>query len=731
MQPFQAAKDFGKKVFNIGNGSSVSKGEKWISLVSKYYKQREKSSLEHYHREWFKNIAMRSGMQWLKDSLTTPELLPPSEDENRVRMTINEMLGIHTTKVAKLTRESPVWTVSIETEDDESKDMARADEALLRYAFQHEEMELIRLWFLGWAVDTGNCFWKIIWDHDAGGIITDPFTGEAVPEGDAKLILVPPFDVIFSYGLKTRMEDASWMMHVHEEPLTVIKDDFPEGGRVKGEREENQVTNYQRRLMSLVGNQNDFQNSSKDEAESAVVKELYIKQCGDYPLGGYIAVANGVWLNPTEDGKPAPLPYKHLQNDRDNPYPFVHMIDIPVSGSPWGIGTMQNLRDPQIGFNRVWSQVIENGNNFGNIKILAPKSSDLTTEAFDDSGNEVIEYSDTNGVPPSYLQPVGMPNTVMSQFDLFQKAFMSIGGSYEASKGDVPSGVRSGIAIARLQDADDTRVNPTMIIYRSCLRKAGKQVLHLYREFMLEDEERMVKIMGHNGVERFKVSRDKLADSFTVFVELESSAAWAREVKREQIQNAYSMGLFGDANDPRIKRKVLEALEFGHLKTMFEDNTLDEHNAKDNIQKIETGQLDLIQPPQPRGIIGMDGQPIMTPPVYGLKSEPWEDHEEHVRVYNNFRKGPSWKKWDQQKRSLLNKLSEEHEQFLKPPPPAPIQPKVSISGKTSDLPPEVLYKVTGMEPPTPQPMEPAGPPFGAEIGANEQVAPPGSAPSTM
>lgn len=718
----QAIKNFGARVLKLGKQRAPGE-QKWVSMVDGFYKKRDKSALEQLHRQWFYNIAMRRGHQWIRPSSTTSELLPPPEDENRVRMTVNEMLGIHLMKLAKLTRENPVWTVSIDSDDEDAKDLAMNDEILLKYAFQSEDIEWQRLMLLGWAIDTGNAFWKVIWDHDAGGAIEDPFTGESVSEGDVRFIVVPPFDITLAYGTKTRMEDSPWILHSREETLDTIREDFPDMGEyVKAEKDTSQVSFYQKKLMSLVGNSRDYYGAEQnEEKDSSVLKEWFAKPCLKYPEGAYLAIANGVWLNPTEDGKPAPLPYAHLRKDPELPYPFIHVVDIPVSGSVWGMGTMENLIPVQKGKNRAWSQVLENGNNFGNIKLMAPKNSEIQADAFDDSGNEVIEYNDLNGKAPTYLQPVGLPNHVMGQFDLFDKAFMSISGQYEATKGDNPPGIKSGIAIARLQDADDTRNNPTMILYRSALRKAGKHVLNLYREFMVEDEERMVKIVGPNGVESRRISRDKLSSQFTLFVELQSQAAWSKEVRREQIQNAFNMGLLGDQNDPKVKKKVMEALEYGHLSQLFRENNLDEVNAKQNIERIETGDFDEIVPAEPVGVSNYAGEPVMRPPLLGIRAEPWEDHATHLDVYNNFRKSNKFRtQWTPWQKKVLNDLAEAHAKFLAPPPPPPVQPKVNISAKT-EVPPDVLFKATGMEPPTPPPPDGIG---------DEPNAPPMPAPPT-
>ena len=44
-------------------------------------------------------------------------------------------------------------------------------------------------------------------------------------------------------------------------------------------------------------------------------------------------------------------------------------------------------------------------------------------------------------------------------------------------------------------------------------------------------------------------------DNFTVYVDLQITSCMVERSEKEQIQNAFQMGLFGDPNDGRVKKE--------------------------------------------------------------------------------------------------------------------------------------------------------------------------------
>jgi hypothetical protein len=751
--------------------------KKVVGFVDSLADTKSNPLIEQFHRQWYTNIAFRRGYQWIQVAPDSRSITVPPEEYDRVRMTVNKILQIHMAKMARLSKETPIWGTDYEDLDDEdARDAARADEALLKSIFNSEEMEVEQLWFLSWAIDTGNAFWKPCWDADAGGYLDtfdfseddgggtegdrenpdgseeskiirpDAFQineGE-IPAGDAKLLLVPPFDIIRENWAKP-LKHSRWVIHLHDDSLEQILEDWPERGKlVKPEKDDSNRAYYQKKLQALLPSQFGAGGYSSDsKRRQATVKHYYGQPTPKRPHGTYICIANGIWLNPFpgKDGfVPAPLPYEYLWKCKKK-FPFIEMIDIPVSGSGIGMATVENLIPPQKGYNRVFSQMIENGNNFGNIKATAHRDANLETEAFDDSGNEVVYYDGDK--PPGFIQPPSLPNQVTGQFPLYESAFMDISGQHEPTRGQAPGGVTSGIALQQLQESDDSRNHPTMVFFRHALKEAGEHILYLYREMMSDGETRSVRYREkQNGDYKHSyetISKDQLPPKFHISVQLESTTNRTRETRRQQIQNAFQMGILGDQNDPRVKKKVLAALEFGGLQQFFMDNELDQKNARENIDKIERGELEPIGPGQPvmgangTPLVGIDGQPMPPPPMMGIKVNPWEDHGEHLEVYNNFRKSERFKTWPPEKQDILNRLAEGHAKALEPPPPPPPQPKVSISAK-QDLAPGQVESYLELPPPAAPPpgaVPPAPPPSSLPpTPGGESLAGPPSAPGS-
>ena len=684
------------------DGDKLPNEKAVVSKVEEFYKESDMTLMNSLYIEWFTNIAMRCGNQYIDIDSNFGRVNFPQSNVDRVRIICNRMQAMHTTKVGKLLMDAPVWSVTPDVKGEDGKDVARGDESLLRNLFNNEEMDAEKILFLGWAVDTGNIFWKIIWDHESGDEIED-MDGNTIREGDVRLLMVSPFEILCDPSAKDGVLRGEWVMHVHEESLDFIKSEWPERGEmVSAETDRTQRAFYLKKVGNIIGNSGEFYaGEDKKKEKVAVVKELFFRPDSKNQKGRYMVVANGRWLNPTPEGKVAQLPYRHLYASRRferEPFPFVQTRDLPVSGSPWGRGTMQDEIPIQKGYNRTWSQIIENANYFGNLKLLSPTGASISMEAYDDSGNEIVSFTSGFG-EPHFMQPHSLPSHVTNLIGMYQQEFMAVAGIHEVTQGQKPPvGVTSGIAISQLQQSDDVRMQPTQIFFRSALRKAGEHALALYREFMVDGESRQVNVLGKEGYESIKVDRDKMGDSIPmVRVQLQSETAWEREVKRKQVQEAYKTGLFGDPNDPQVRKTVLSALEYGDLQKFFEDYEMDERNAKQNIDDIENGKLQVIG--ENEGPPDSLGQPTKIP-QQGIPAEAWEDHNVHLRVYNNFRKSEKWRGWAPQMKQILNELAEVHAKMLAPPPPEPPPPRVSLAISSKALPGEVA-EMAGLRQPTP------------------------------
>ena len=364
-------------------------------------------------------------------------------------------------------------------------------------------------------------------------------------------------------------------------------------------------------------------------------------------------------------------------------YPIFKFMDIEISGAFWGLGTVENLIPIQKGYNRTLSQIIENANNMGNIKLMAPKGHEMAKEAFDDSGSEVIEYNIEH--EPHELQPAALPSYVTDLLSIYDRNFEDVSGQHEVSNGRAPAGVKSGAALNALQEQDDTRLAPTKMRAFRCLEALGIYILKLYEQN--QSEERSYQLIGESNfdLEEITLSPQDIASlNKDVRVQTENLISAHKRLKQEQVMEMYNYGLFGDQEDPRVRKKILKILEFGDIGDIFNEVNIDVSQAKKENDNFITGEY-LEAMPDPK-----TGQMIAS-----IEAFDFENHELHINEHNRLRKSERYRQLSPDQREQIDFHVRQHEEFLKPTPqPAP-------PGMMPPGPP-------GMPPPPPGMMPPPG-----------------------
>jgi len=709
-----------KDLFSITkSGDGEINEEQLIALVHKRYKSQE-SVLQDYHRQWFVNIAMRRGLQYVQTKAGM--IVMPPESDDRVRMIINRMIGIHQTRVAKIIKDMPKLEVIPASSQDEDKDLARKGTKLLSWLWSNERMVEKILKAVGWAVDVGNCFFYIYWDADKGteipiykrhdGEITgkEPYVidpegfildqnGQRIQEklsmGDVAIDIVDPFCFCHD-GVSTNLQDSQFVIIKQAMPLREIRKRWGErGGKVKAEKDLDTSAYYQKRLLTMVGNQNSyFTPEAKNPEPMCSVYSMFEKESDEYPNGRRVICAGGVILEAGD------MPYEHKM------YPLVHISDIDVSGSFWKVGTMENVIPVQKGFNRVISQIIENGNNFGNIKAWTTKGHGLGEDAYDDTGSEVLVLNEGHSL--NQMQPASLPSHVIGQLEWFDKAFEDITGMHEVTNASAPAGVESGTAILALQEQDDTRLAPTKMLFFRNIEEIGYQALQLYAQFQEEDRE--YQIIGSNpgDMDEFKISKNDIRSmKKDVRVQTENIIGSHKRIQQEQILEMFDKGLFGDQGSPETKKKVLQLLEFGNAAEIFDEIDLDSAQARrENEAFINDEKLQTVPHPLEPGVM-----------VRSLPAYEFEDHEVHINAHNKLRKSPRYRQMTEALRKGIDLHVKVHENFLgkhgaEPAPTPSAQPP-------SGMPPPPMGTDPMMGPPPP--MGAGGPP---PMGANPMMGPP-------
>jgi len=621
-------------------------------------KEEMKQILRRYHKQWFYQIAMRMGCQWLQ-SHPDGYTVMPENPEGHVRMVMNRLLPIHQTKLGKIIKADPWIEVRADQASYKSRRRARKGNALARYVYEEQRMKLKLKTLATWFLDTGTAFLYPYWDDSLGeevieyqqfpgkvdqegngldeagnvmpfkvdgeGFILDEegqkVVGNSFKTGDVAIAVVPAFDIT-PYGIQN---DGSYrgLIYTSAHETDDLRATYPEHADEIHPEEDNERMKYYRQIRGVVSNEWYYANEKPKNEKTTFVEELFEQPSKKYKDGRHVIRIGKKIL------KNGPLPYKHRK------IPIIRFIDIENSGQPFGMGTMQNLCAPQKGFNRSWSQLIENQESHANIKWKATRNAELEQEALDDSCEEVIIYN--QGANVEQITPAGMPNYVMQMLQtLWPQAFMDISGQHDTTMGQAPGEVRSGYGIQQLQSQDDIRNQPTHIDFNAQMQELGEQIFALYEEHVQDLSGRKFHIKGTGRV--LDMKPDDLTELWrNVSVKAGTMINADMHVNREQIIELWKGGLFGPPEDPKVRRKVMEMYEFGNIDALFEDVDQDTDWSQEENDLMMEGQGTYVPYISKRpGSLLLDEtgneQSIETLPV-----NEWENQMIHIQNHDSLR----------------------------------------------------------------------------------------------
>jgi hypothetical protein len=638
--------------------------------------------LQAFHRQFFLNIAMRRGLQWVQLEAGNKVIIAPPEIQERVRISINKIKGIHQTRLAKIVKDIPKLECVPGGEEEEDKELARKGTKLLGYVWQEERMVEKMIDGGGWSIDCGSGFFHVYWDPTKGpkvpvykqwdgkeeidpklyqvdqdGYLLDA-NGQKITEeitvGDVGIDIVSSFDIV-NDQISPTVEDSGWIAIRKGMRVKDAKFRWPEfKDDIKASKDTSDRAYLQRRLMSMVGGVSEaFAGEDVQNEDMCEVVYFYERQDLDYPKGKYLIMI-GDKIVESQD----------LPLDDGVTYPIIKIDDVAMSGSFWGSGTVEDVSPIQKGFNRTISQIVENANNHGNVKLKVPRGAELEEDAYDDSGTEIFYYNP--GFEPSQLNPATMPSHVINLLNFYDKAFEDVSGQHEVTRGQAPPGVKSGKAIIALQEQDDTRLAPTKIKVYRAFERMGVLILKFYERYQTED--RTLRLIGEsiNDVENVVLRKSEIQSmNKDVRVQSENIIGAHKRLMQENLMEMYEQGLLGEQADPETKKRVLKLLEFGSVAEVFETYNQDAANASRENENFCTWKPEnLVRELDPK-----TKMPLFTQTVYDF-----DDHLVHLNCHNKFRKTPRYRKMTVTQRRGIDLHCELHEQKMKGPAPEVASP---------------------------------------------------------
>ena len=618
--------------------------------------------MQPYHRQWFLNTAYLLGFQHLVWHPSRNRLWLPPSRRRQVRMTSNLMMSAYRINLSKLSSGNAAISVLPNSNEQEDVDAARLAQKVWFHIKNDVHWKQLKRRLIGWVLSCGNGFLLTEWNPNSGEMLSsvkketrevekldeyglpliDEQTNAPIIENEEEVVGVEqyrtgklsikalsPFSVI-PIGSGTELEECDSVIVGEWLSLEEIRRQFPDKGKYVTPEYRDTASTFEKFLDGLVSpttSQVNPQGASGEPSEKgAVVKRYWQKSTPEFPNGRMIICANNIMLFMGDNPTPK-------DNNGDSPLPIVHYREIDVPFRLWGRSSLEDQIPDQKAYNKALSIILEHHSLFKG-KWIVPRGAHLKESNLDSSADEVVEAIPIGGQMPHMANIHPPQPTLFNVLKQHRENMMEQSGVREVSRGALPSGARSGVAIQLLQESDTTQIGTTAIDIAEADARVANLALLIASERMVVPQK--IRIIGKNNevdvVDNF--TGDMLRGNTQVVVAGTLGAPFSLVARKAEILDMEQRGAFINPETGRTDwRTVMELLEFGQTQDVFSEQALDEAQAETENREMVTGAMPM--------------------------AKRYQDHQLHVKIHNRRRKAPEYIDMIQQQPEI-DQLYEQH-----------------------------------------------------------------------
>ena len=519
----------------------------------------------------WENIATYNGDLWAEWNPYDRRLQVPRKKAHRTRIPVNLSKPIVRTELSKLTKNRPIIDVLAGGDDKKDLDAAEVgDKILNKWVEKNYHMPKVRRRALKWVLVGGlggifvdfdeslDPIYKLV---DADGLpVEDPQQHEMwrqywaqkkkspIQQIGAKGDLVIEPLSYFEFGWdrsKEAIEDAKYCYVSQVYDVTEVERRWNE----QVERDEDSLPGVlERRQLARFDRTSRLSMKAPKSQDLCTVHRIFVKP-------GHLYFPNGQEIVFTKDKliEARDFPFSHGQ------LPVSSMGHIPSLGTQFPTSTLQDVRGPVLELSKTVSQMVDNRNLMANPPWRVADQHNIDEAEIQNKPGARIKYRHAPNIPPPEpLQMPELPGYVQAMPELMRDFLLQISGQGETTQGRVPPGARSGVAIAYLQEEDDTRLGTTVQEFEEMNERVAWQILQVIAEKF--DIPRTVTISKrrHAAPEVMNFKGDLLAGIGGVEVQAGSALPRSKAAKQQFMLDLWDRGI---EKDPRRVRFMLELAE--------------------------------------------------------------------------------------------------------------------------------------------------------------------------
>ncbi len=529
-------------------------------------------------RSWQLNMNFVSGNQYCDISDAGELVQEDREFYWQSRRCFNHVAPTIDTRIARLAKVRPTLEVRAFSDSEADIKTARLCSNILRSVKNRLDFDRIVSKATLWSETCGTSFYKVIWNFDDGNVIGTDETGHSLKEGDVNVIALSPFEIYPDSLTAEDMEEVRSIIHAKAVPVSEIRE------RYGVELEGREISDFPLVPFSQAGGwKKPMDGAAHPTLENAeIIIERYSRPTGDYPEGRLEIVAGETLLYE------GPLPYRNKDRG-ERTLPFIRQTCIPLAGSFFGTSVVDRMIPLQRAYNAVRNRKHEFLNRLS-MGVIAVEDGSVDAEELGEEGlypGKILVYRQGSSAP-EFLDCGSMPSEFAEEEERISDEFILVSGMSEISRNSAnPTHVTSGVGLQILLDQDSNRMQMSIESVERAIKEAGKQILHLYKQFA--SAKRVMRMTGTGGnTELFYFSASDIsADDVQFVTENEKTP----KETREEILELLRLGLLKNeegAIDDGTRNRILEALGYGSLENARDISSL-------HIKKAERENLTLAQ----------------------------------------------------------------------------------------------------------------------------------------
>ncbi len=527
-----------------------------VADVRKDY-ERRREDRKPLELQWQLNMNFVSGNQYM-------QIMPTGEVEEfgkqyfwQEREVYNHIASVLETRMSKLVRVNTGVTVRPFSNDETDIQSAKLSTALISAVAEQNDLPSLINDAVAWSEVTGSCFFKVTWDKDLGEKIGTDKEKNPVRVGEARITVVPPFEIFPDNVCAGSLDECSSLIHAKAYPVSEIEERW--GVKVEGE-EVNVFTLDNASVAGGLGYNASVGNVIASKVDGyAIVIERYTRPTKDKPDGELVITAGDKLLYY------GGLPYVTDVQGRKG-FPFAQTSCIKKVGSFFGASVVERMIPLQRSYNAVKNRKHEYLNRIS-MGILAVEDGSVDMDNLEEEGlspGKVLIYRQGSNIP-RFIETGSVPADFTYEEERLLSEFVTVSGVSELSKYSQTYGNMSGKAISLLVNQDDTRMSLSTTSLRLCIKRVFRMLLYLYKQFATQ--KRLKRISGENGEPELTYFTGNDLQCEDLVFDTQDDVGETITERRNMVVELIRMGVLTEADgtmSPRTKIKVLEMLGIGN-----------------------------------------------------------------------------------------------------------------------------------------------------------------------